>query len=87
MGTNTSFKDGKRFCPALGREIANFADRPNLLLDDQTPRDAAKSEEGRKQLAELMKVALYELDIRNWQFQLDLQIDAVLRELSLDELI
>ena len=69
------------------RTFADFLDEPHFLLDDQTPRDAARSEDGRPQLIELMKITLYEIDIRNRQFQSDLNIDAILRELGLAELI
>lgn len=69
------------------RTFANFLDKPHVVLKDKTPREAARSTEDRERLVDLMKIALYELDIRNRQFRLDLNVNAILQELSLRELI
>jgi hypothetical protein len=67
--------------------FVGFLDEPHFFLDERTPREANRSEEGRQKLIELMKVALYEIDVRNRQFDVALNIDAILRELELSELL
>ncbi|MCL4177490.1 MAG: hypothetical protein KJ072_07055 [Verrucomicrobia bacterium] len=62
-------------------------DEPHFFLDDRTPREASRSDQDRPKLVELMKVALYEIDQRNRQFELALSIDPILRELGLAELL
>ena len=69
------------------RTFAGFLDEPHFFLDDRTPREASRSEQDRPKLIELMKVALYEIDRRNRQFELALSIDPILRELGLAELL
>ena len=69
------------------RTFAGFLDEPHFLLDKQTPREASRSAEDRPKLVELMKVALYEIDQRNRQFEVALNIDRILRELGLPELV
>jgi hypothetical protein len=67
--------------------FSEFMDEPHILLEDQTPREATRSAAGRARLIELMKITLYEMDVRRRQFQLDLDINSILRELGLEELI
>ena len=69
------------------RTFAGFLDEPHFFLDERTPREASRSEEDRSKLIELMKVALYEIDRRNRQFAVALNIDPILRELGLAELV
>jgi hypothetical protein len=64
-----------------------FADCPHPLLEDRTPREALASDDGRRNLVEVMKITLYEIDRRNRQFRSNLEIDNLLRELNLSELI
>jgi hypothetical protein len=69
------------------RTFGNFLDRPHVLLEEKTPREASRSTEDRERLVHFIKIAIYELDMRNRQFQLDLNINAIVQELSLHELI
>ena len=67
--------------------FAGFLDEPHFFLEHRTPREASRSAQDRPKLVELMKVAIYEIDQRNRQFELALSIEPILRELGLEELL
>ncbi len=68
------------------KQYKNFLDEPVPMIDNMTPRQAARVPSMRPKLIELIKLHLNSIDTANIDGGIDIDIDWILDELGLDEL-